>query len=503
MSMLYQSAGYIIDVDQHTIKKEGVITPIRVRTFILLLQFLAAPKIVLSKQELLDAVWDDVEVDEPVLFQSIRELRILFKQSDLIKNYPKKGYAWTAEVEHIEPNKNKEAWFLKLKKTYNKFLLSIVFITVLLSASYFVISSHNQSLTVSEVSSFKGSIFVLPFKSTIKSTDHQWVRLGAMDQLIALLNNDSNNMARSTEIVLELMGQANLHNGYSQDQINNLFLVTDAGIIVESNLSGNIEEYRLSYKFIFKNQIKQGILFSTNIDNLLVKLSDKINFYTGGKKVTKLLPSYESDFRSELIARAFNEYEKYHYKQANILFQSVISLEPDNIIARRKYAETLIFLGQYEQAQQSLEETIGLTEHKSEQARLYYWLAILSYYQKKYSVALSTLILADDIAEKYNDWLYQAYISDLQGTIYALENKYTFAQYAFDDALVHYGDVFCPIGRTRTQLKLANLHFKNKNFSASKSAFTQADKLFTTYKLSNLQLEYDKTNKLLVDNIVD
>ena len=86
-----------------TLLLNGVVTKIRPKTFALLMLFLQHPFKVLSKQMLLDTIWDDVEVSEQVLFQTIRELRQFFVDVEVIKTHPRKGYAWIADVEEYSP----------------------------------------------------------------------------------------------------------------------------------------------------------------------------------------------------------------------------------------------------------------------------------------------------------------------------------------------------------------------------------------------------------------
>ena len=93
-----KTCGRTIDPLKQQISYDGKTTKVRPKTFQLLLQFLNKPRQLISKEELIKAVWDDVEVSEQVLFQTIRELRGLFEGEDIITTQPQKGYIWTAEV---------------------------------------------------------------------------------------------------------------------------------------------------------------------------------------------------------------------------------------------------------------------------------------------------------------------------------------------------------------------------------------------------------------------
>jgi DNA-binding winged helix-turn-helix (wHTH) protein len=92
LSLRYRSGEFIIHPKRHLIESDGQQTQVRSKVFMLMLLLLEHRDEVLSKEFLLATIWDDVEVDEQVLFQSIREIRILFSDYIVIKTHPRKGY---------------------------------------------------------------------------------------------------------------------------------------------------------------------------------------------------------------------------------------------------------------------------------------------------------------------------------------------------------------------------------------------------------------------------
>ncbi|TMP76932.1 hypothetical protein CWC05_21090, partial [Pseudoalteromonas ruthenica] len=68
---------------------------LRPKTFELLVLLAKAPGKVISKAQILESVWPDSVVEEQVIFQSINEIRKEFDSSEIIKTFPKKGYAWS------------------------------------------------------------------------------------------------------------------------------------------------------------------------------------------------------------------------------------------------------------------------------------------------------------------------------------------------------------------------------------------------------------------------
>lgn len=79
---------------------DGVVIRIRLRSLEMLKVFATNPGRILSKQELMEAVWPDIHVGEDSLFQSIRELRIALgdEERQIIKLMSGRGYLFAAAV---------------------------------------------------------------------------------------------------------------------------------------------------------------------------------------------------------------------------------------------------------------------------------------------------------------------------------------------------------------------------------------------------------------------
>jgi DNA-binding winged helix-turn-helix (wHTH) protein/tetratricopeptide (TPR) repeat protein len=94
-------AGFALDRDRAELRgPDGEAVRIRPKTFDMLSLLAANAGRVLSKQQLMDAVWPNVHVSEDSLFQCIRELRTALGDSErrLIKVVSGRGYVFEAEV---------------------------------------------------------------------------------------------------------------------------------------------------------------------------------------------------------------------------------------------------------------------------------------------------------------------------------------------------------------------------------------------------------------------
>src|SRR6266568_2231222 len=99
--MLLRFAGFELDPDRAELRRPGgEAIKLRPKTRDVLALFTANPRRVLSKQELMEAVWPDVHVGDDSLFQCIREIRAALEDGDrkIIKLVTGRGYVFDAEV---------------------------------------------------------------------------------------------------------------------------------------------------------------------------------------------------------------------------------------------------------------------------------------------------------------------------------------------------------------------------------------------------------------------
>ena len=94
-------AGFEFDQQRAALRgPDSALIKLRPKTFDLLNLFIANPGRILSKQELMEAVWPNVHVGEDGLFQCIRELRAALRddQRQIVKLVSGRGYMFDAEV---------------------------------------------------------------------------------------------------------------------------------------------------------------------------------------------------------------------------------------------------------------------------------------------------------------------------------------------------------------------------------------------------------------------
>ncbi|MDZ7670322.1 MAG: transcriptional regulator [Gammaproteobacteria bacterium] len=96
----YQFAGFELDLRRGCLMRDGQALPLRPRAFAVLTYLVANPRRLVTKQELIDAVWSHSAVTDGALTQRVVEVRRALGDAGagLIRTIPRRGYSLEAEV---------------------------------------------------------------------------------------------------------------------------------------------------------------------------------------------------------------------------------------------------------------------------------------------------------------------------------------------------------------------------------------------------------------------
>lgn len=97
----YRFRSFEVDPSERSVTDGGKPVPLSPRVFDLLLYMVRNPGRLLTKEELMRAVWGDLAVEEGNLTQSVFLLRKVFSGSSPIVTVPGRGYQFGANVEEV------------------------------------------------------------------------------------------------------------------------------------------------------------------------------------------------------------------------------------------------------------------------------------------------------------------------------------------------------------------------------------------------------------------
>lgn len=95
---LLRFGEFTLDRDGHRLLKAGQAVVLRPKTLALLVYLITHRHRVVSKEELLGAIWPGLKIEPQGIFQSVSELRSIFAGHDFIRTVRGTGYQWTGPV---------------------------------------------------------------------------------------------------------------------------------------------------------------------------------------------------------------------------------------------------------------------------------------------------------------------------------------------------------------------------------------------------------------------
>ncbi|KZN67832.1 winged helix-turn-helix domain-containing protein [Pseudoalteromonas luteoviolacea] len=469
MQKQFISLGYRVDGRTFSVENAaGERLKIRPKTCQLLLVLMEYHQQTLSKEHLLSRVWPNVVVDEQVVFQSIKEIRQLFHPHEVIKTLPTQGYQWVAPV------RTKSNISIKTK------LAAVLASGLVLSGViYFAMGDSPRAPAGSSQAQaqLQGSVVILPTQNLIAGNDHDWVRLGFMDQLIQRLPSEESFGVLQTDYVLEVINRAGLSLSsapshsvnvgeqmpevgmFSEREIKQIFTVSGAQLIVTSRLMGTPHDYQLSYKLYWPQKTMQGVVFGTEPHVLLDELSARLKRLVGSEVVLNS-QDYHTDFYDEMMGRALELKLQGEYEPAISLLKALTVQAPENMTAHRVLIELLLSQSQYGQAQSLLEKSLPIAKslnNHHELIRLRYLHALHAAINKDFPLAVSRVEEVIELAKHHRDWLYLAYSTDLKGHIAIQNAHFDIAQALYHEARSYHQILRCPVGEATSWLNLAKL----------------------------------------------
>jgi DNA-binding winged helix-turn-helix (wHTH) protein/tetratricopeptide (TPR) repeat protein len=452
-NLVYRIKDFSVHVGPRQIVTPQQTINVRPKTFSLLLKFLESPLQMLPKDILLTEIWDDVAVEEQVLVQSIRELRQLFSPLDVIQTHPRKGYAWVIPVEKFSIAEESPAAVnppvVRAKKSLPVMVLAWV---VLIGLGALAFKKFWQPALTA-----KNIIAVLPVDNRTDGAGLSWVRLGLMDQMIQSLQFSPEVQVLDVPYVLHLLQVAGVDPGQRMQLVNRIFDISGSSLVVDLELSGSVNDYRLLYRLYTREDQSSGVIIDGHMDNVVARLAKVIASKTDARLD---LSHLHDEFNSSLLAEAVEKWNRGDADSAIALLQSAITIEPENFLAHQLLLEYELQLGDWQSVITNAERIIAVAgQGKYDKSYVFYYLlAKAEFAQGNLAQARHSLSRAQQLAEQAFDNLYQAYIASVWGDLELKMGDETSAEGFYRHALGHHQAIACPIGVSMVRLKLIELY---------------------------------------------
>lgn len=441
--MKYRIGSFSLDVKARTISNGDSCQNIRPKTLALLLYLAERSDQIITKRELLDNIWDDVAVDDGVIFQSVREIRTLFSDPQIVQNFPRKGYQFTAEL--IDSSSSTD-W--PSNSRYLAAICSLLFVIIVMF-TWITISEDKEE--------YRESVLVLPVKSYIPYGENDWLHLGGMQQLINQLNQgqESTFVYRATH-VLELMERIGLSRELQSQGAQVVLNKSGASMVVETEIHGNVYDYKLIYKLHTANGMHQGVILDTSIPNALVKLSELVISWPE-------VASHKTDFSQTLLSEAMINYES-DWQTSISFFESYLTLNPDSIVAMIYLSKLYLWQGEVDKAVSLTSVADQLADVSGqEKAQVKLLRARTAVRQQDWESAFKWFEQAQSYHQQHKDWFLKANIEEERGLAFMAQCQFIEAKRSFELANTYYQLINSPIGINSSLLHKSHAIFKLGN----------------------------------------
>ncbi|CAM4237539.1 winged helix-turn-helix domain-containing protein [Pseudoalteromonas byunsanensis] len=462
----FRSLGFIIDLKQGVISKEHRHHRVRAKTLQVLQMLLLNHQQVVSKQRLLETIWQGVVVQEQVLTQSIKELRDVLG-ADTIKTFPKAGYQWVAPVRPVISAKVKASLLMVVS-------CCAIAITV---ASNLMVETQKSHLNIA----------FLPVENDIPDEIHQWVALRGMEYLSQQLQSHSDLQVIDHDRVLYAFEytKASASLQPTEQVLVGLQRKLAANLIVLTRITGYPQDYQLHYTLMFEHGIEKGVEFAQTIeqsfDKLIAMLAQR---YAGQYQFAK--QKWHSDFSNEAFARGVELYLKQAYQQAIPLFSSALQVEPSLLAARRYLAASYANLHRQGEAIAILQQTVELpsNENTRELIRAHLMIGYLlinwpqgELREKELQEAQYHIEQAQELAQDQQDRLFIAYTYEELGKIKRLQGEFEQAIELLTQALEYHQSFYGQYGQTAALIELARVKAQQRQFPDANQYLEQAQEI--------------------------
>ena len=428
---IYRFDGVEVDPSHGCLRRGGEELFLRQKAFQVLLYLLEERHRLVTKEELVERVWEGMAVSDDSLVQLIKEIRRSLgddpRQPRFIKTLPKVGYRFIAPVEEgfpdppttieIERHASVEIEFEEeiigvplesvqtearpitiiplAAATRRRNTLIIAIATVLLSVSaltaYLMKKSRQRSDQLSEVTMprvpGKEALAVMYFKNQSGSADLDWLRGGLADMLIRDLSRSNQLSVLSREhlhLLLERIGHEPESNVRLDEALEvarainvervvlGSFASLDGKIRVDVELydarTGNV----LAAEHIIADQPHQVL---TQIDLLALKLAPHLNSATRagqnpGAGLSDVMTDNLEAYR--YYSLAVEKAQGFHSAEAIALLERAVALDPQFAMAHARIGYTFaVTLDFADKAKPHLEKAFRLAARLTEKDRLY------------------------------------------------------------------------------------------------------------------------------------
>lgn len=380
---------------------------------------------VISKDELLNELWDHGEYRENALIQSIRELRKALGDSaqnpSFIRTFPQRGYQWIAPVEqvsertaaadiHLPADPSMEVPSAKMEKSVDQSVskprhiniyLAVALSIVMIVVAAFTYTNTQSTDTRSPISDTVNtesitaiqtveSLLVLPFINATEQDDMAWLELGLADMLAIELKRSLKLNITPPALSHGLLLDAELQWPALPVHIRSLLNAHNLQAALFASVRLHNGQQVMDFQLIYANgKTQQGSISYPSLPAAVAPIGKQLSHLLIPGSNTSSASSAPRKTSNPIAAQALAEGIQTQQKQgalaAKKYFEATQVLTPENPWANAYLARSEVLLGNWRVADELLASIPDATliQDRSLDAFINYWRSELAFRQGK------------------------------------------------------------------------------------------------------------------------
>lgn len=438
---------------------------------------------IVSKEELLEKLWQHGDYRENSLTQSIRELRLALadnaKSPSYIKTFPQRGYQWICPLIKTSQQDSPDSPAEKQQKNPSRFAFPLLALMLIIICVSGLIISNLDNGNEAEKHTTK-SLLVLPFINATDDPSMAWLEHGLSDMLAIDLQrskpfNDSQLEVTPPALANTLLLNAELDWPTLPVHIRSLLRDKNFDTALFASVRLHNEQQIFDFKLIHTDgRNQQGSISYPSLPANAHAISQQLLYLLrpGQRREMKLPP--DDPIAAQALAEGMQALQEAGSIKAHKYFQASLTIQNNSPWTRAWLARSLYALGKWNEAENQFSQ-ITLKQRQDDislDAFIAYWLAEIAY--RRGDEQLQSLIDQATIKAE------QAFVPKQMAQNYRLQANIAWNAMEWDKHSVW---------TTKA----------NQLFSSSGDLTIEADKLFYLGNPSNEGLEKNPKNDLLLN----
>jgi len=415
--MSYKIDNFQINTNLREIYLNGVLQVIEPKVYEVIIFFIENANKAISKDELQDAIWPNVEVSETAITRAVMKARKALNDESNPQNYIQTihghGYKFIAEIKIIENDSEPKA----TSKTDTNEAQTTLFKSISVKTTLLILTLlsfigiglvYLNQETPEEISQHK--LMVLPVSNQIEDESYSWVSLGLMSLASKVIESGSHvSLLEDSESLKSLDFLKTNIFPVSQENINQLKQHFNVDYVVASELKKNNEkQYELRYSVYHpKGAYSEVKIEGDNPSGLAQKMAKQITQLLPGQVTTAIENVVsEDDFTNELYSRGMSYQIQGYADKAQKYFELAIEQDPTLIaakielaIVKRKLSD---YQGSIDDLQNLLQNLDRYPQDPTNELEIYYALGVAYFRMRNLEEASGFYLKTYDKANKLN-----------------------------------------------------------------------------------------------------